>query len=143
MSKTYISKSLRQKVAAKARHRCGYCLTSETITGMPLDVEHIRPEALGGPTIEENLWMACSVCNNFKGERINALDPVSGEVVALFNPRRHIWTEHFAWSSPGDEVMGLTSTGRATVIALQLNRELLVEARRIWVGAGLHPPTDY
>jgi hypothetical protein len=39
-------------------------------------------------------------------------------------------------------IEGKTAIGRATVEALQLNREVLVEARGTWIAAGLHPPTD-
>ena len=38
MSDAYISKALREKVAAQAHHRCGYCLTSEAIVGTPQGV---------------------------------------------------------------------------------------------------------
>ena len=35
MSQSYIPLELRQRVAEQARHRCGYCLTSEAIVGAP------------------------------------------------------------------------------------------------------------
>ena len=41
---------------------------------------------------------------------------------------------------PGVQVIGMTSTGRATVQALQLNRPVLVQTRRYWIALGLHPP---
>ena len=34
MTSAYISKKLRERVAEKARYRCGYCLTSEPIVGL-------------------------------------------------------------------------------------------------------------
>jgi hypothetical protein len=142
MSRTYIPKALRDKVAAQARHRCGYCLTAEVIVGTPMEVDHLIPEALGGSTVEENLWLACSLCNGHKGNRIAALDPTSGEVVRLFDPRRQNWREHFQWTPEGDRLLGLTPVGRATVAALNLNRPSLVVARRAWVTVGWHPPKD-
>jgi hypothetical protein len=69
-------------------------------------------------------------------------DFVTGDLVRLFNPRHQVWDEHFAWSATGDEILGKTSTGRATVTALHLNRPSLVVARRIWVSVGWHPPKD-
>ena len=57
MSETHIPQALRQRVASKARYRCGYCLTSETIVGTPMEMDHIIPQALGGPTEEQNLWL--------------------------------------------------------------------------------------
>jgi 5-methylcytosine-specific restriction endonuclease McrA len=142
MSKTYVPTWLRERVAAQARHRCGYCLTAEAVTGAPLVIDHLIPEALGGPTEEENLWLACSQCNLHKGDRVTVRDPLTEEWAPLFNPRRQIWAEHFRWTPTGDEVVGLTPVGRATVQALQLNRPLLVRARRAWVAVGWHPPPE-
>jgi hypothetical protein len=117
MSHTYISRALRERVAVQARRRCGYCLTTEQIVGTPMEIDHIIPESLGGQTEEDNLWLACSLCNDHKGDRIAALDPVSGELVRLFDPRHQVWTEHFTWGSVGERIVGLTPVGRATVIA--------------------------
>ncbi len=142
MSKTAIPKALRARVAAQAQHRCGYCLTEEAIVGYEMDIDHLLPEALGGQTVEENLWLACNRCNEHKGDRVKAVDPQTGEVVPLFNPRTQAWSEHFAWTAAGDEIVGRTPIGRATVEALQLNRQVLVKARRVWVAAKLHPPKE-
>jgi hypothetical protein len=142
MTSTYVSRKLRERVAEQARHRCGYCLTSEQITGLSLEVDHLIPQILGGPTIEENLWLACSACNAFKGYRISALDPESGQTVRLFNPREQSWAEHFLWMDSGVRIAGRTAIGRATVNALHLNRLLLVRARQSWIKAGWHPPPD-
>ncbi len=66
MSRSRIPKALRAKVAAQARYRCGYCLTSESIVGTPMELDHLIPESLGGATEENNLWLACSLCNDAK-----------------------------------------------------------------------------
>ncbi len=116
MSKAYIPIALREVVAQSARHRCGYCLTQEVVVGTAMEIEHIIPEALGGRTEEENLWLACSLCNQHKGSRVAGRDPVTDESVPLFNPRRQIWTEHFAWTADGARILGLTKAGRATVL---------------------------
>jgi hypothetical protein len=142
VSRSHVSRALREQVAAEGQHRCGYCLTSSSITGTPMEIDHLIPESLGGPTSADNLWLACSMCNDHKGNRIAAADPQTGEVVRLFDPRRQLWPEHFRWSAEGDIVMGKTPTGRATVVAVRLNRAEIVEARRGWVIAGWHPPED-
>jgi hypothetical protein len=142
MSHSYVGKALREQTAREARHRCGYCLTSARIIGTPMEIDHIIPESLGGLTVKENLWLACSMCNDHKGNRISALDPLTGEVVRLFDPRRQVWPDHFGWSTEGDVIVGTTPTGRATVVAIRLNRVDLMEARRGWVSAGWHPPKD-
>jgi hypothetical protein len=140
MSRSYIPKSLRQRVAEAANYQCGYCLSTEAIVGAPMEIDHLIPESLGGLTEEENLWLACSLCNDHKAGRISALDPVSGDVVRLFNPRHQAWSEHFRWTAKGDRIVGQTTTGRAIVTALQLNRPVLVKARQLWIEAGWHPP---
>ena len=142
MSQAYIPRALRQRVAESARHRCGYCLTPERVVGTPMQIDHIVPEALGGPTREENLWLACPLCNSFKGARVAALDPVTGETVRLFNPRTQSWPEHFTWEGNGTLIIGLTPAGRATVIAHRLNRASLIKARQLWVEAGCHPTEE-
>jgi hypothetical protein len=142
VSVTYIPVAVRTRVAQQARNRCGYCHTSEEVTGAAMEIEHLVPESRGGSSTEANLWLACSECNSFKGDHVAAPDPTTNELVPLFNPRYQVWQEHFAWTSDGAHVVGLTASGRATVQALRLNRPLLTSARRIWVRAGAHPPGD-
>jgi hypothetical protein len=132
--------SVRQLVERDAGDRCGYCLSPTYLTGMPLVLEHIIPKAAGGPTRRENLWLSCYRCNEFKGPATHAIDPTNGARVALFDPRRQAWSEHFRWSPDGLRILGITSTGRATAVALRLNNAVVVTARRWWVAAGWHPP---
>src|SRR5437762_6157596 len=107
-----------------------------------MELDHLIPESLGGLSEEENLWLACSLCNDHKANRIAAVDPVTGETVRLFDPRHQLWNEHFRWNKTGDRIIGITATGRATVAALHLNRPSLVAARQAWVAVGWHPPRD-
>jgi hypothetical protein len=65
-----------------------------------------------------------------------------GERVPLFNPRQDDWHTHFAWANGGIHIVGLTPTGRATINALHLNNEHIVEARILWVSRDWHPPKD-
>ena len=107
-----------------------------------LEVEHIVPLAQGGNNDEENLWLACPLCNRYKGDRIAAIDPVSGEAVQLFNPRKQDWFEHFQWSEDGIRGIGRTAVGRATVAALHLSDDPdALAVRSYWVAAGWHPPS--
>ncbi len=142
MSQSSIPKALRDRVAEQARHRCGYCLSAEAIVGTNMEMDHLLPESLGGLSEEENLWLACARCNAHKSDRIAAADPETGQMVHLFHPCRQSWAEHFHWSPDGERIDGLTPEGRATVAALQLNRKVLVDARRLWVQVGWHPPRD-
>jgi HNH endonuclease len=63
MSPRAVSAALRQRVAEAARFRCGYCLTPQRIIGPLLEIDHIISEARGGTSDEENLWLACLICN--------------------------------------------------------------------------------
>ena len=128
-SPSYAPKALRERVAAQARHRCGYCLTAEWIVGTPMEIDHVTPRALGGPTEEDNLWLACMLCNDYKSDRVVARDPLTGKTVRLFDPRHQVWSEHFVWTPEGDRIVGQTPCGRATVVTLKLNRQTLVDAR--------------
>jgi len=109
---------------------------------MAMEIEHLIPESRGGLTEEENLWLACPACNAHKSNRIAVRDPATGELVSLFDPRRQAWRDHFQWTRDSQRIKGITVTGRATVVALHLNRRLAVLSRRIWVKAGWHPPRD-
>lgn len=140
MSKTRIPPEQRARIAEISGYRCGYCLTQEIVIGMPLVVEHIIPEAKGGDSQDDNLWLACRRCNEFKGVQTSAVDPETSETVLLFNPRNEVWSAHFAWTEDGTLIIGLTPVGRATVDALRLNNEYVVRSRRRWVSIGWHPP---
>lgn len=134
-----IARAMREKIAAEARYRCGYCLTDQRISGAQMHIEHIIPLAKGGSSEEINLWLSCAWCNSFKGTRTEGIDPQTGQQVSLFNPRRQSWFEHFTWNADGLRIVGLTPTGRATIDALRLNNKYIIPARRYWVLAGWHP----
>lgn len=140
MTPSYISADLRRQVAEDAGHCCGYCLTDEALSGIPLTLDHLIPVAAGGPTTRDNLWLACRPCNEFKAAQTQAVDSQTGEPTPLFNPRTQEWQMHFTWNADLTEVVGVTPIGRATVAALQLNRPMLVRARRRWLLAGWRPP---
>jgi len=140
MNPVTISEASRQRVRETAHNRCGYCLSQQRYVMGQLEIEHIIPRARGGSDDESNLWIACSLCNRYKGSQVTGTDPLHGDAVVLFNPRMQVWSEHFRWSAEGADIHGITPTGRATVAALQLNNALAVEVRRNWILAGWHPP---
>jgi hypothetical protein len=137
-----ISKSLRQQVINEAGYRCEYCRTSSRLIGMPLVMDHILPSSLGGNDERENLAACCYRCNEFKGAKIKANDPVTNESISLFNPRLQGWLDHFQWANGGTHIIGITAIGRGTVLALRLNNEDVVQARAIWISLNWHPPDD-
>ena len=137
-----ISEKIREQVRSEAREKCEYCRTSSRVTGIPLVIDHIIPLSAGGDNERENLAASCYRCNEFKGAKTHGNDPVTGEIVPLFNPSRQRWSEHFIWGNGGTHIVGVTPTGRATAIALRLNNEYVVEARMLWISYDWHPPRD-
>lgn len=142
MSSVYISPAARRRVAAWAKWRCCYYQTQTAVVGDALEIDHIIPVAAGGASEEDNLCLACSDCNEAKGAKVTAVDPQTGIDTPLYNPRQQAWAEHFSWDEDNCVIIGLTAPGRATVAALQLNRSLIVKARKRWVMVGWHPPSS-
>jgi hypothetical protein len=60
--------------------------------------------------------------------------------VPLFDPRHLKWLVHFRWSDDSLLIVGTTPVGRATVVALQLNRIQVQNVRQALRVMGLHPP---
>jgi hypothetical protein len=139
---TYFSEDLKNRIRQTSQNRCGYCLTPQQIISMPFEIEHIQPIAEGGTDDEENLWLACRNCNGFKHAKTKAVDPITQTEVFLYNPRTQNWFEHFEFSNDKTEIIGKTPCGRATVIALRLNFEQAVNARKLWVNVGWYPPNN-
>jgi hypothetical protein len=140
MSEKRVTAHNRRIVAARARECCEYCQSQLLFSADPFVVEHIRPKSRGGTNELDNLALACQGCNGFKYDKVAAEDPMTGEVVPLFHPRKDHWDEHFVWSEDFALIIGLTPTGRATVEALQLNREGVVNIRKALFVMGEHPP---
>jgi len=103
-------------------------------------VDHVIPLKKGGMDTFDNLALACFHCNRRKSDKLTALDPQTGEEVPLFNPRKQVWNEHFIWSEDELFIIGLTPVGRATIEALQLNRERAINIRAADIAVGRHPP---
>jgi hypothetical protein len=137
-----IRKDLDALIRREAKNRCGYCLNPQELMPYKLEIEHIFPKALGGKTIEENLWLACRECNAHKSKKIKAIDNLTGKTVKLFNPRKQIWREHFEFNQDFSEIIGKTPCGRATVKSLQINNFYQITARLAWTETNKFPPKD-
>ncbi|MCK6627007.1 MAG: HNH endonuclease [Anaerolineae bacterium] len=132
MARIDISANLRRLVTKRARERCEYCLIHQDDTSFSHQVDHIMPLKHQGQTVSHNLALACLECNRYKGSDIAAIDPISGEITPLFNPRVQAWAEHFMLQDNA-RITGLTPTGRATVVLLRLNDPKRVIQRQILV----------
>ena len=104
-------------------------------------MDHLLPIAEGGTDDEENLWLACPLCNSHKGKQTRGIDNLTKNRTPLFNPRKQNWKRHFTIES-GIRIVGKTACGRATVDALQMNSKLAITVRENWLIAGWYPPND-
>src|SRR5437899_1000802 len=113
-----MARRLRTLVRERARDRCEYCgMPQELVPYATFHVEHIIPRHHGGGDEVSNRAYACNRCNLFKGFNAGGLDPATGKLVLLFNPRRQKWKRHFSWD--GALLRGRTAVGRATVAVLE------------------------
>lgn len=142
MPKPALSIVIRRLVRDRANGYCEYCRSHEECGTGPFNVEHIVPGSQGGSDDDANLAYSCNGCNGHKFTKTAALDFVTEQVVLLFNPRTQIWNEHFRWDETATKILGQTPTGRATVDALKMNRNQLLNLRRAMVLLGIHPPTQ-
>jgi len=64
----------------------------------------------------------------------------SQETLSLFfTPNSQSWQDHFRFSEDGSTIVGLTSIGRATILALKMNRPEMIALRLNWQELGWKP----
>ena len=143
MARLRVRGSLREAVFERARECCEYCRAQLGYATEPFSSDHILPVVADGTNAFDNLAMSCYNCNSDKGKKTHAIDPETGQTVALFHPRKQVWEEHFAWDGTFTTLIGLTSTGRATISALNMNRQQSINYRGVLVIAKKHPPKQF
>lgn len=127
------------EVSLRAGHRCEYCRAPEVVFNFPFEVEHIHATSRGGDDSLDNLALACRACNVRKSASGTGIDPDTGDSARLFHPRNDRWDQHFRADEASGRIVGLTSTGRATVARLEMNHDAQITARRQWMRLGLFP----
>src|ERR1700686_4499325 len=90
-----VNAALRAEVVSRAKRQCEYCLVSEDLRLLKHEIDHVIAIKHGGETTAGNLALSCTVCNKHKGTDLASIDPETGEMQRLFNPRRDQWREHF------------------------------------------------
>lgn len=138
MPRPHIPIALRRLVTERARECCEYCLVHQDERPESHQLDHLIALKHGGQTVDDNLALACAICNHYKGSDLSSIDPMEGMVVPLFNPRTQNWDDHFQLS--GARIIGLTPTGRATVELLRLNEDERSATRQALIEAGRYPP---
>ncbi len=137
MSRTYVLVELRRAVLERAGGHCEYCLYPQAFAFLTFEVEHIVAEKHGGATLADNLALACSYCNRFKGSDPGSFDPETGQLVPFYHPRRQQWADHFRIE--GARIVPLTPEGRVTAAILQLNNHDRILERQQLLDAGAYP----
>ena len=132
-----LSDKLRAEVAARAGHRCEYCLIHDQDTGFPHQIDHIVSRKHGGTSNADNLALACIICNRHKGTDIASVNPNSGEVVRLFHPRRDMWSDHFRIEN--EVIEPLSEVGRVTIYLLKFNAAERLGERRLLQELNAYP----
>jgi len=119
-----VSNATFQLVRERAIYVCEYCDVGESETRGLLTVDHYKPESRGGSSDPNNLVYACFRCNLYKSARWHN----SPDDVPIWNPRESHRSEHMV-ELPDGRMLALTDSGRVTITALRLNRDLAVSAR--------------
>ncbi len=122
-----MKRALLKQLRLLANDRCDYCQMPRRFDPLPFQVDHIIAKQHGGKTVLENLAWSCLHCNKHKGPNIAGIDPLTGQIVPLFHPRRQRWDRHFVWQ--GKLLEGRTRVGRATIHVLAMNAADFVEFR--------------
>lgn len=123
-----MNEQLKAFVWKRADDRCEYCQLPQKFSLIPFEIDHVIARKHRGPTVADNLALSCFYCNSYKGANLSGVDPETGVVARLFDPRRQKWNRHFRWNGPYLE--GRTQIGRATIAVLEINHPDAVEARR-------------
>ncbi len=129
--------ALEQLVWRRANGRCEYCLLPQAVAPLPHQIDHIIAQKHRGPTVAANLALSCYFCNSYKGPNIAGIDPDTGRIVRLFNPRKDSRRRHFEWRGP--RLVGLTRSGRATIAVLEINHPDAVAMRAMLMAEGVYP----
>ena len=132
-----IAVRLKSLVIVHAARRCEYCGLSQDGQEATFHIDHIYPFAAGDETTESNLALACVSCSLHKSARLTGTDIETGNMEPLYHPRNDSWHEHFRWNN--EELIGNTPTGRATIEALKMNRQLILSIRIEEIFRGRHP----
>ena len=120
---------LRRFVRDRADRHCEYCLLHERDVMLPHEPDHIVASRHRGATADSNLAWACFLCNRRKGTDLSSIDPETGQIARLFNPRTDVWTGHFRLEN--GRIVPLTPEGRVTECLLQFNTPEGSETRRL------------
>jgi len=121
---------LKDFVRRRADNHCEYCRVHQSYyPDFAFHVEHIIARQHGGSDDPQNLALACHLCNSKKGPNLSGLDPETGSLTRLFNPRTDVWEEQFRLDGDS-QIVGLKAIGRTTAYVLGMNADIRIRIRR-------------
>ena len=128
MERVTLSPAVRNLVWDRAKGSCEYCLIPSKYALDPrYHIDHIIPLKQGGSHDDSNLALAYASCNLHKRPSMVAWVEEDDTVSRLYDPRRHLFIEHFKLSESGI-LKPLTRIAEGTIRLLHLNN---VETARL------------
>jgi hypothetical protein len=123
-----VSHKTARRVQARANFMCEYCKLPDFLGFARFEIDHVIAKAHRGNNDLDNLAWACFSCNVNKGPNLSSIDPLTGRVTNLFNPRHDRWDRHFRLSE--GLLIPLTAKARTTIMLLNLNDSQTFALRR-------------
>lgn len=135
-----MNEATRQLVRRRAAGRCEFCRLPQALHDERFSIDHVIARKHGGGDGDDNLALCCLRCNLHKGTDLTAIDPETGSVTPLFNPRHQSWGSHFRLN--GAVLVGLSPAGRATIALLKMNAVERVRIREALIAEGIFHMDD-
>lgn len=127
----------RKFVAQRANYCCEYCRLHERFMFLSFVIDHIISLKHGGGDETDNLAYACAHCNQHRGSDLTTFLDSYDDIVLLFNPRKHIWHDHF--ETIDGEILAKSRIGQASIKIFKFNEPDILILRRELSQAGLYP----
>jgi 5-methylcytosine-specific restriction endonuclease McrA len=118
----------RETLLEEFQNRCAYCNSKLGLTSPP-EIDQFYPKSIYPKRANqlENLLLCCSVCNRNKA---NSFPVDKDGLPLLLNPRFDNFADHIKIEKDG-KATAITERGKTTIEILKLNRNALVEERKI------------
>lgn len=104
---------------------------------LAFEIDHIISVKHGGGNEITNLAFACPHCNQYKGSDLTTFLDSYDDIVLLFNPRKHIWEEHF--ETQNGEILPKSRIGQASIKIFKFNESDRLILRQTLAYVGLYP----
>jgi hypothetical protein len=100
----------------------------QSLQGATFHIEDVIPRVHGGASDLDNLALACPSCNLHEADRVSSTVENDSAVVALFHPRKDVWSDHFEWDDY--QLLGKSDVGLLTIQLFNPNHERRIKIRK-------------